>query len=80
MSWAGTVVFFGTGSPRAHQGGATAPGLGTATETGPPPVLGAVWGPYQKGYGEARPTEINNGGDPTGVVTNVAWTSCPSSA
>jgi len=28
-----------------------------------------------KGYGSVRPSTIDNGGDPTGVVTNVSWKS-----
>lgn len=36
-------------------------------------VLGASWAPYQQGYGTAEPTEINNGGDPTGIVENITW-------
>ncbi|UZF56544.1 hypothetical protein LH935_00590 [Gordonia polyisoprenivorans] len=38
-------------------------------------TLGKVWSPYQKGYGEVRPSEIFNGGDPTGLVSNVVWSS-----
>ncbi|RPA59376.1 hypothetical protein EF294_12750 [Gordonia oryzae] len=38
-------------------------------------TLGKVWGTYQKGYGEVRPSEIFNGGDPTGLVSNVVWSS-----
>src|ERR1700719_3909220 len=43
-----------------------------------PPVLGRAWGDatqYQHGYGEVRPSRIDNGGDPTGVVENVRWQS-----
>jgi hypothetical protein len=31
--------------------------------------------PYQKGYGTARPSEISVGGDSSGNVTNITWTS-----
>ena len=41
----------------------------------PVPELGRVWAPGQEGYGEARPTSISNGGDPTGVVGDIRWTS-----
>lgn len=39
------------------------------------PVLGHSWGPNQEGYGKARPAIVYNGGDPTGMVTNIRWTS-----
>jgi hypothetical protein len=39
------------------------------------PVLGMPWGPYQEGYGLVRPATISNGGDPTGIVSNVTWQS-----
>ncbi len=45
------------------------------TPPGPVPVLGTTWGPDQKGYGAARPDTIFNGGDPTGLVTDVRWKS-----
>lgn len=37
------------------------------------PVLGQPWSTGQDGYGEARPQRIFNGGDPTGLVTNIKW-------
>jgi hypothetical protein len=39
------------------------------------PVLGAVWASGVQGYGHVRPTGLSNGGDPTGIVTNLSWTS-----
>jgi hypothetical protein len=39
------------------------------------PLLGAEWGPNQKGYGQPHPTTIFNGGDPTGLVTHIRWQS-----
>jgi hypothetical protein len=39
------------------------------------PLLGRKWGPDQEGYGEPHPKTIFNGGDPTGLVTNVRWQS-----
>ena len=65
MSRAGTVAFYGIG--RAARG-ATAP-------TRPDPTLGDVWGPYQRGFGDVRPPEINAGGDGTSVVDGVRWRS-----
>ncbi len=46
-----------------------------ATGTGAVPVLGRPWGPGVKGYGEIRPTEINNNGDATSFVRNISWDS-----
>lgn len=39
------------------------------------PVLGAksFAAPYGKGFGTAEPSEIFNGGDPSGLVTHVQW-------
>ncbi|HEV2634340.1 MAG TPA: hypothetical protein VGX23_04275 [Actinocrinis sp.] len=40
------------------------------------PVLGTPWNPQiQQGYGQVKPSTINNGGDPTGLVTDVVWSS-----
>ncbi len=41
----------------------------------PQPTLGKVWAPSQEGYGTQRPSTIFNGGDPTGLVTDVHWRS-----
>lgn len=43
------------------------------TTTTAPPTLGTVWAPNQQGYGEVAPTTIFNGGDPTGLVSNITW-------
>ncbi|NMO05093.1 hypothetical protein HH308_28115 [Gordonia sp. TBRC 11910] len=45
------------------------------TSTADAPTLGTVWAPNQKGYGEVRPTDVYNGGDPTGIVDNITWSS-----
>lgn len=39
------------------------------------PVLGAEWGSDQEGYGTARPATVFNGGDPTGLVSDISWDS-----
>lgn len=39
------------------------------------PVLGTVWAPAQQGYSEVRPTTVDNGGDPTGLVEQIEWES-----
>ncbi len=38
-------------------------------------TLGVVWASSQEGYGEIEPDRIFNGGDPTGLVTDVRWDS-----
>lgn len=40
-----------------------------------PPILAGPWAANQQGYGLAKPTTIYNGGDPTGRVTGIHWTS-----
>ena len=51
---------------------ATAPATSAAT-----PVLGRLVGIFARGtgFGQARPAEIYNGGDPTGLVTKISWPS-----
>lgn len=39
------------------------------------PVLGRPWDVYQHGYGAARPTTVDNGGDPTSRVDQITWMS-----
>jgi hypothetical protein len=39
------------------------------------PILAGPWASYQRGYGHARPSTVDNGGDPTGVVTHIHWKS-----
>jgi hypothetical protein len=39
------------------------------------PLLGAVWASGVQGYGTARPSGLNNGGDPTGIVSGLTWSS-----
>jgi hypothetical protein len=51
------------------------PSVTTTTALAAVPVLGRPWANNQQGYGQARPTEISNGGDPTGIVTNISWQS-----
>lgn len=41
----------------------------------PAPLLGKSWGPNQQGYGFPHPRNVFNGGDPTGAVNNIHWTS-----
>jgi hypothetical protein len=39
------------------------------------PVLAGPWAGGQQGYGHVRPRTIFNGGDPTGLVTDIHWRS-----
>lgn len=41
----------------------------------PEPTLGQVWASSQQGYGSVRPARISNGGDPTGTIWDVTWSS-----
>jgi hypothetical protein len=41
----------------------------------PEPTLGQVWGQNQEGYGTVRPAKVFNGGDPTGMIWNISWSS-----
>ena len=50
------------------------PGLRAAVKS--VPVLGSArfWpGHYDKGFGQAHPKTIFNGGDPSGLVTHIRW-------
>ena len=60
-----------------EEGGSTG-GADTSSVTdssGGSPTLGVVWASNQKGYGTVRPSIIFNGGDPTGLVQNITWSS-----
>src|SRR5579859_7896563 len=42
------------------------------------PTLGQLTGDFAqagKGFGQVEPAEIFNGGDPTGLITHIVWTS-----
>jgi hypothetical protein len=56
------------------------PSPGTATAPASPagvPTLGQLAGDFAHGtgFGEVKPSEIFNGGDPSGLVTHVVWSS-----
>lgn len=57
--------------------GCPEPAAAAETGTAAPalPTLGIVWASAQKGYGQVRPTEVYNGGDPTGMVSAITWNS-----
>jgi hypothetical protein len=50
-----------------------AAGTGVALAAATTPILAGPWTLHQKGYGHARPQTIDNGGDPTGLVSAIAW-------
>src|SRR5262249_55508353 len=58
------------GGPATGATTTPSPGAGVAT-------LGQSAGDFARGdgFGQVRPPEIFNGGDPTGLVTHVAWKS-----
>lgn len=74
-----TVVPPATAVPSATTVPPTAaPPTATATPvaTTALPTLGVQWGPGgQQGYGRVRPVTVFNGGDPTGLVQHITWTS-----
>jgi hypothetical protein len=37
-------------------------------------MLGAMWNPSTQGFGTVKPASVSNGGDPTGMLTDVTWT------
>jgi hypothetical protein len=49
----------------------------SATTSGAVPVLGQLAGVFAQGqgFGQAQPAKIFNGGDPTGLVTDITWRS-----
>ena len=71
-----------TTAPTTRPSATTVPGApttsapsGTATSV---PTLGRAAGDFaqgSRGFGAVRPTEIYNGGDPTGLVTHIVWKS-----
>ena len=41
----------------------------------PQPTLGRAWDPIVRGYGTVRPARVFNGGDPTGDIWDITWSS-----
>lgn len=39
------------------------------------PTLGRAWNPSARGYGTVQPTRVFNGGDPTGDIWDITWSS-----
>jgi hypothetical protein len=72
-----------TASASTSPAGRTAPASSPAAPSAPPssaaaPVpLGQLSGLFARGsgFGQVRPARIYNGGDPTGLVTGIAWRS-----
>lgn len=72
MTAGGKVAFFGTGQDRSSPSPSSA---GPSVAAGPSPTLGSVWASNQQGFGDARPSTVYAGGDPTGMVENITWSS-----
>lgn len=71
-----THLIASSGTTRADlDPGATAFAWAPGRTTAHGPALGTIWSSNQQGYGMTRPTAFFNGGDPTGLVKNVKWTS-----
>ncbi len=63
------------GSSRSTGPTTSGPASTTTTSVASKPTLGRPWGSSQQGYGGVEPTTVFNGGDPTGLLTNVQWQS-----
>lgn len=44
-----------------------------AADSAREPILAGPWGRDQQGYGRAQPRTVFNGGDPTGLISNIEW-------
>ena len=65
-------------APTTTTTGATGTTTTTAQTQGSEPVLGRLTGLYAtagQGFGKVRPAEVSNGGDPTGTVSGITWSS-----
>jgi hypothetical protein len=77
----GTASATAASQPTVSPGTATAPA--SASASAPPtaaagvPTLGRLAGNFARGegFGQVKPSKIFNGGDPTGLVTGVVWSS-----
>jgi hypothetical protein len=69
-----TAVSQPTVSPGTASVPASAPASASAAGT---PTLGQLAGDFAhgQGFGKVKPSEIFNGGDPTGLVTHITWSS-----
>jgi hypothetical protein len=64
--------------PTVSPGTATVPASASpAASPAGTPTLGQLAGDFAhgQGFGQVKPSEIFNGGDPTGLVTHIAWSS-----
>lgn len=73
---AGLIALAGCTSGHHQVAGAGPPPAAPASTAGPVP-LGRLSGLFARGsgFGQVRPARIDNGGDPTGLVTGIAWRS-----
>jgi hypothetical protein len=70
----GTVSGSTGARPNAPSVGSSAVASASPVAAQHVPVLGQSR-PGTQGYGSVRPSALNNGGDPTGIVTNLSWQS-----
>jgi hypothetical protein len=63
--------------PTVSPAAATAPATPSPTAAAAVPTLGQLAGDFAhgQGYGQVKPSRIFNGGDPSGLVTGVVWSS-----
>jgi hypothetical protein len=65
--------------PTALRAAAVVVGLAIAgapsASADPQPTLGRAWNPNVKGYGTVQPVRVFNGGDPTGDIWDITWSS-----
>jgi hypothetical protein len=87
-SWLGLVLIGALGLAGCSAGQTTTPTTSSGTSSASStttttatvsrvPTLGRLAGDFAqgKGWGKVKPSEIYNGGDPTGLVQHVVWTS-----
>jgi hypothetical protein len=66
-----------SGAPASAAPSSAAPSSAAPSSPAAAPVLGRVAGLFTHGtgFGQVRPPEVDNGGDPTGLVTKITWSS-----
>ena len=66
-----------SGGPAAAASSRPMPSSSSTPAAAPVPVLGRPAGLFAHGtgWGKVKPTEVFNGGDPTGLVTHITWSS-----
>jgi len=73
-----TTTTIQAATPTTTAAGASTPAsnVPTTATASPPPILGLTGAWFEgRGFGEVEPSEVFLGGDPTGLVTAIAWKS-----